>query len=70
MIMVLLIRDVIERLGVAKLFRKTKVDDVDHMSGLASAHYEISRFNIPMDEGMRVDKLNARYLHEARVSIG
>lgn len=34
------------------------------MSSVPDAHDEISRFDIPMHERMRMDKLDARYLCE------
>jgi hypothetical protein len=36
--------------GVAVLFGKTKVDDVDLVAAFADAHEEVVGFDVPVDE--------------------
>lgn len=43
------------RLRVAIFLRKTKIDHVDLITTLANAHEKVVRFDIAMDEVLRVN---------------
>lgn len=44
---------------IAVFFGEAKVNNVDEVGGLVSAHDEVCRFDIAMDEPIRVNKLCA-----------
>jgi hypothetical protein len=59
-VLVLSVRNVEVGLGVAVLFGKTEVDDVDLVSTLANTHQEIVGLDITVNEGLGMDVLDAR----------
>lgn len=59
-ILVLSVRDMEVRLGVAIFLSKTEINDVDLISTLSDAHEEVIRFNITMDEGLSMNVLDTR----------
>lgn len=59
-VLVLPVRDVEVRLGVAVLLGQTEVDDVDLVSTLANAHEEVVGLDITVNEGLGVDVLDTR----------
>ena len=58
-VLVLPVRDVQVRLGVAELLSETEVDDIDLVATLANAHQEVVGLDIAMDEVARVHVLDA-----------
>ena len=58
-VLVLSVRDVEVRLGIAVLLGQTKVDDIDLVAALANAHKEVVGLDVAVDEGLGVDVLNA-----------
>jgi len=61
-VLVLPVRDVLVCAGVTVLFGKAKVNDVHQVALLAKPHEEVVGLNVPMDEILGVDVLNATYL--------
>lgn len=59
-VLVLSVRNVEVGLGVAVLFGKTEVDDVDLVSTLANAHQEVIGLDITVNERLGMDVLDAR----------
>jgi hypothetical protein len=59
-ILVLSVRNVEVRLGIAVLLGQTEIDDVDLVAALANAHEEVVRLDITVDEGLGMDVLDAR----------
>lgn len=47
---------------ITVFFGKAKVNDIDEMGGLMSAHDEICRLYVAMDEPIRVNKLSSEEL--------
>jgi hypothetical protein len=45
--------------GVTILLRQTEIDDVDLVATLSDPHEEVIRLDIPVDEGLGVDVLDA-----------
>ena len=58
-VLVLPVRNVEVRLGVAVLLGETEIDDVDLVSALADAHEEVVRLDVTVDEVTRVHVFNA-----------
>ena len=58
-VLVLPVRDVEVRLGVAVLLGQTEIDHVDLVATLADAHEEVVGLDITVDEGLGVDVLDA-----------
>ena len=69
MILVLLIRDMQTRTGVAKLFRESKVNDIHNEIGMGIELWddEVGRLDVPVDEVARVHVFDTRDL---RVGVG
>lgn len=59
-VLVLSVRNVEVRLGVAVLLGQTKVNDIDLVATLADAHQEVVRLDVTVDERFGVDVLDAR----------
>ena len=59
-ILVLAVGNVEVGLGVTILLSQPKINDIDLVASLANAHEEVIRFDIPMDEGFRMDVFDAR----------
>lgn len=59
-VLVLSVRDVEVRLGIAVLLGQTEVNDVDLVAALANAHQEVVWLDITVDEGLGVNVLDAR----------
>lgn len=59
-VFVLTVRDMKVRLGVPVLLRKAEVDDIDLIAALTDAHQEVVRFNVTVNETLRMYVLNAR----------
>ena len=57
-VLVLPVRDVEVRLGVAVLLRETEVDDVNLVAALADTHQEVVGLDVTVDEVAGVDVLN------------
>jgi len=57
-VLTLLVGDVLMSLGVTVLLGETKVDDVDVVTTLASAHQEVVGLDIAMEEVLGVDVFN------------
>jgi hypothetical protein len=58
-VLVLSVRDVEVRLGIAVLLGQTEVDHVDLVAALADAHEEVVRLDVAVDERLGVDVLDA-----------
>ena len=58
-VLILSIRDVEVRLGIAVLLGETEIDHVDLVAALSNAHEEVVRLDVAVDEGLRVDVLDA-----------
>mgnify|MGYP006976755015 CR=1 FL=1 len=57
-VLVLPVRDMEVRLGIAVLLGETEVDDVDLVATLANAHQEVVGLDVAVDEGLGVDVLD------------
>ena len=58
-VLVLSVRDVLVRAGITVFLGQAKVNDVHQVALLAEPHEEVVRLDIPMDEVLGVDVLNA-----------
>jgi hypothetical protein len=58
-VLVLSVRNVEVRLGIAVLLGQTEIDHVDLVATLANAHEEVVGLDVTVDEGLGVDVLNA-----------
>jgi len=58
-VLVLPIRNVLMRLGIAILLGQTKIDNVDLICLLAKTHQKVVRLDVTMDERLGVDVLDA-----------
>jgi hypothetical protein len=58
-VLVLSIRDVEVRLGIAVLLGESEIDHVDLVAALANAHEEVVRLDIAVDERLGVDVLDS-----------
>lgn len=67
-VLVLPVWDVDMGLGVPVFFRQSKVNDIDLIRPLAQAHQEVVGLDIPVDEALRMDILDTRYLHALRTT--
>jgi hypothetical protein len=67
---VLLVGNMVRGTRVAKLLGETKVNDVYKMGRFPCAHDEVGRLDVAMDERVRVDILNTRYLVEMKLVKG
>jgi hypothetical protein len=64
--LVLLVGDMRRRPRVTEFFRKTKVDNIDHASGLSGAHDKVGGLDVAVDEAVVVDELYAGDLRQMR----
>ena len=64
-VLVLAVWDVLVRFGVAVLLGQAKIDDVDLVGALTQPHEEVVGLDIPMDEALGVDVLDAADLRAA-----
>lgn len=57
--------------GVDVLFCETEIDDVDRVLvlGAVSSDQEVLRFNIPVDEVLRMDVFDSRNLKKEKTQI-
>jgi hypothetical protein len=58
-VLVLSVRNVEVRLGIAVFLGQTEIDYVDLVAALANAHEEVVGLDVTVDEGLGVDVLNA-----------
>jgi hypothetical protein len=58
-VLVLSVRNVEVRLGIAVFLSQTEIDHVDLVAALANAHEEVVGLDVTVDEGLGVDVLNA-----------
>lgn len=58
-VLVFTVGDVEVGLGVAIFLGQAKIDDVNLIAALADAHEKVVRFDVAVDEGLRVDVFNA-----------
>jgi hypothetical protein len=58
-VLVLSVRNVEVRLGIAVLLGQTEINHVDLVAALANAHEEVVGLDVTVDEGLGVDVLNA-----------
>lgn len=56
MMFILLVRNVVARQAVAKLFGQAKVDDVNKVSGIVEAHHKICGFDVAVYIVARMNK--------------
>lgn len=63
-VLVLPVRDVLVCAGITVLLGQSKVNDVHQVALLPKPHQEVVRLDIPMDEILGVDVLNATYLKD------
>ncbi len=61
-VLVLPVRDVLVRAGITVLFGQAEVNDVHQVTLLAKPHQEVVRLDIPVDEILGVNVLNATNL--------
>jgi hypothetical protein len=59
-VLVLSVRNVEVRLGIAVLLGQTEIDHIDLVAALANAHEEVVRLDITVDKRLGMDVLNAR----------
>jgi hypothetical protein len=58
-VLVLSVRNMEMRLGIAVLLGKTEINDIDLVAALANAHEEVVRLDVTVDERLGVDVLDA-----------
>ena len=69
MLPILLVRYVHVRAHVAELLRQAEVDDIDEMGSMTSAHNEVRRLDVAVNEPTLVYELDARSLGQTTISI-